>query len=201
MNVQTDSVAKPARTAVAAARSRLRRSSLATLVLVVAEYAIGMYVNLYVTVPATDRGRSLSAALSNGPALLSVDVAVGLLLGLAALGVLVQSIMARRLIVVVISAAGLVALAFASVAGTGLVRAGDTSASMAMSVLTGIALLCYAVNLYVLGSAGQRGHWAARRSQTRPSPPVPRSSAGQRVDQHDRLQPVPASDGDRRQQQ
>jgi hypothetical protein len=157
MSVHTASAAKPARTAVTAALSRLRRGSMAALVLVVAEYAIGMYVNLYVTVPTADRGRGLSTAISNGPALLSVHAVVGLLLGLAALGVLVQSIIARHWIVIAVSAVGLLALAFASVAGTGFVRTGDTSASMAMSVLTGIALLCYALNLYALGPAARRG--------------------------------------------
>jgi hypothetical protein len=157
MNVHTEPAAKPVRTTVVAAVSRLRRGSLAALVLVVAEYAIGVYVNLYVTVPVADRGRSLTAAISNGPALLSVHAVLGLLLGLAALGVLVQSIMARHWTVVAVSAVGLLALAFASVAGTGFVRTGDTSASMAMSVLTAIALLSYAVNLYVLGPAGRRG--------------------------------------------
>jgi len=118
---------------------------------------IGMYVNLYVTVPAADRGRGLSTAISAGPALLSVHAVVGLLLGLAALGVVVQSIMARHRIVVAVSAVALLALAFASVAGDGFVRTGDTSASMAMSVLTGIALLCYSVNLYALVPAGWPG--------------------------------------------
>jgi hypothetical protein len=157
MSVQTESTAKATRTAATAALSRLRRGSLAALVLVVLEYAIGTYVNLYVTVPAADHGRGLSTAVSNGPAPLSVHAVVGLLLGLAALGVLVQSITARRWTVVGMSAVGLLALALASVAGTGFVRTGDTSASMAMSLLTGIALLCYAVNLYVLSPASRRG--------------------------------------------
>ena len=51
-------------------------------------------------------------------------------------------------------AVGLLAMAFASVAGTGFTSTGDDSASMAMPVLTGVALLCYAVNLYVLRLAG-----------------------------------------------
>jgi hypothetical protein len=157
MSVHTVPAANPAHAAVAAAKSRLRRGSLAALVLVVAEYGIGIYVNLYVTVPAADHGRSLSTALSNGPALLSVHVVVGLLLGLAGLGVLVQSVMARHWIVLAVSVAALLALAFASVAGTGFVRTGDTSAAMAMSVLTGIALLCYAVNLYLLGPVAGAG--------------------------------------------
>jgi hypothetical protein len=55
-----------------------------------------------------------------------------------------------------VSAVGLLALAFASVAGAGFVSTGDNSASMAMSALTGVALLCYAVNLYVLSPAARR---------------------------------------------
>ena len=42
----TEPAAGPAPTAVAAGLSRLRRGSLAVLVLTVVEYSIGMYVNL-----------------------------------------------------------------------------------------------------------------------------------------------------------
>ena len=150
MSVDTHSAAKAVRRPGRTALSRLRRGSMAALALVVVEYAIGMYVNLYVTVPGADRGRGLSTAISNGPVLLSLHAVVGLVLGLAGLGVLVQSIMARRWMVVGVSAVGLLALALASVAGAGFVNTRDTSASMAMSMLTGIALLCYAANLYVL---------------------------------------------------
>ena len=150
MTMHTESVAKPAGGAAAARVSRLRRGSLAVLVLTVVVYAIGMYVNLYVTVPKSDHGSSLGAEISNGPPALSVHVVVGLLLGLGALGVLVQSVLARHWVIVAVSAAGLLALAFASVAGAGFTRTGEDSASMAMSVLTGVALLCYAANLYLL---------------------------------------------------
>ena len=157
MSVHTEPAAGPAPTAVTAGPSRLRRGSMAVLVLIVVEYAIGMYVNLYVTVPKADHGSSLGTEISNGPAVLSLHAVVGLLLGLGALGVLVQSIMARHWVVVGVSAVGLLSLAFASVAGTGFTSTGDNSASMAMSVLTGVALLCYAANLYVLRPAGRRG--------------------------------------------
>lgn len=73
------------------------------------------------------------------------------------LGVLVQAVMARPWGVVALSAVGLLALAFASVAGTGFTSTGDNSASMAMAVLTGVALPCYAANLYVLRPDGRRG--------------------------------------------
>jgi hypothetical protein len=54
-----------ARTATTAGLARLRHGSLAVLVLPVLEHAIGMYVNLYVTVPG-DHDGSLGSAISSG---------------------------------------------------------------------------------------------------------------------------------------
>jgi len=128
----------------------VRRGSLAVLVLLVAEYGIGMYVNLYVTIPRADHDHGLGSAIANGPVTLGIHAVVGLLLGLGAVGVLVQAIIARHLGVIVLSAIGLFALAFASVAGASFTSSGNTAESMAMSVLTGAGLLCYAANLYLL---------------------------------------------------
>ena len=157
MSVETESSAPRARTATTAGLARLRRGSLAVLVLLVVEYAIGMYINLYVTAPGADHGGSLGSAISNGPASLSVHAVIGLLLGLGALGVAVQSILARHWGLIAASVIGLLAMIFASVAGTGFTSTGADSASMAMSVLTGIAMLCYAANLYLLRPGIRRG--------------------------------------------
>jgi hypothetical protein len=62
----------------------------------VAEYLIGMYVNLFVTIPRAGHGHGVGSAIANGPAILATHAVIGLLLGLAALGVLVQAIMARH---------------------------------------------------------------------------------------------------------
>lgn len=51
MNPDAGSPAQPARTAAPARLARVRQANLAALVLLVAEYVIGMYVNLYVTIP------------------------------------------------------------------------------------------------------------------------------------------------------
>ena len=157
MSVETESSAPRARTATTAGLARLRRGSLAVLVLLVVEYAIGMYVNLYVTVPGADHGGSLGSAISNGPASLSVHAVIGLLLGLGALGVAAQSILVRHWGLIAASIIGLLAMIFASVAGTGFTSTGADSASMAMSVLSGIAMLCYAANLYLLRPGIRRG--------------------------------------------
>ncbi len=151
MSLDTRAAARPAGSAVA---GRIRRGSLAVLVLSVLEYGLGVYVSLYVSVPAADHGADLARAIANGPAVLSAHAVTGLLLGLAALGVLIQAVLARHRGAVTLSALGLLALAFADVAGAGYTSSGDTSASMAMAMLTGVALLCYAANLYLLRQPG-----------------------------------------------
>lgn len=157
MSVKTDSPAPRAHSAATAGVARLRRGSLAVVVLLVVEYAVGMYVNLYVTVPRADHGSGLSSAIANGPASLSVHAVLGLLLGLGALGLAAQSILIRHWGLIALSVTGLLATIFASVAGTGFTSTGDDSASMAMSVLTGVAVLCYVANLYVLRPITRRG--------------------------------------------
>lgn len=129
--------------------ARARRASLVVIVLLLAEYGMGMYVNLYVTVPRADHGGSVRSAISNGPAVLSAHAVIGLLLGLSALAVLVLSIIARKIGVMIASAVGLFALGVASVAGTSFTSTGQPAESMAMSVMFGVAMLCYAVNLYL----------------------------------------------------
>src|SRR5215468_7527657 len=138
MTLDAKSPARPVRTVATARLARLRRGSLAVLVLVVVEYGIGMYVNFYVSIPRADRGHGVGSAISNGPAMLSIHAAIGLLLGLGALSVLVQAVMARHLGAIV------------SVAGASFTSSGNMADSMSMSVLTGVGLLCYAANLYLL---------------------------------------------------
>jgi hypothetical protein len=82
--------------------------------------------------------------------MLSVHVALGLLLGLGALAALVLAVLARHWGVVALSAAGLLAMAFAAAAGTGFTSTRDAADSMAMAVMTGVALLCYTIILFVL---------------------------------------------------
>jgi hypothetical protein len=156
MTPDAEPPAQPARTTAPARLARVRQASQAALALLVAEYVIGMYVNLYVTIPRADHSHSLGTAISNGPAMLTIHAVIGLLLGLAALGVLVRAVIARHLGAIASSVAGLLVLAFASAAGASFTSSGQPSESMAMSVLTGVGLLCYAANLYLLRPPSHR---------------------------------------------
>jgi hypothetical protein len=155
MSLRAESSARPASSTATASLARVRRGSLAALVLLVVQYGIGMYVNLYVTVPRGDHGSGLGGAIANGPAMLSSHAVLGLLLGLVAIGVLVQAVMARHPGAIVSSALGLLALVSASAAGASFTSSGNAADSMGMAVMTGVALLCYAVNLY--GAFHDRG--------------------------------------------
>ena len=95
MSIDAKSATRSAGAAAPAGLARVRRGSLAVLVLVVAEYLIGMYVNLFVTIPRADHGHSVGTAIANGPAILATHAVIGLLLGLAALGVLVRCCVTR----------------------------------------------------------------------------------------------------------
>lgn len=129
----------------------LRRASFAALVLLLIQFVLGMYVNLYVTVPKGDQGGGLGKAISGGPASLSIHAVLGLLLALSAIGLLVQSVMARYWGVFAAAVIALVAIIGAVFSGTGFVnQGGQDSASMTMAVLAGVAMLCYGTVLYVL---------------------------------------------------
>jgi hypothetical protein len=155
MSVHPGIAAHPARSGTLAREARLRRGSLAILVLLVVESGIGTYVGLYVTVPRGDHGGGLGRAISGGPPVLAGHALLGLLLGLGALSVLAQAVLARRWRLTVLMAAGLLAMAFASVTGASFVSTGDPADSMAMSVMTDVALLCYAASLYALPRTGR----------------------------------------------
>jgi hypothetical protein len=128
----------------------LRRATLASFVLLVAQYAIGTGVNLYVGAPRGVHG--IGEAISKGPASLSVHVVLGLLLVLAAVGLVVQAVIARHWVLTATSVVGLLALIAATLSGTRFVQKGLPSDSMAMAILTGVALLAYGANLYLLAS-------------------------------------------------
>ena len=65
---------------------------------------------------------------------------------------LVRAIVARRRPAIASSAAGLAAIA-AAFSGATFVSNGQEGASMAMAILTGVALLCYLANLLVVVGA------------------------------------------------
>jgi hypothetical protein len=136
-------------------RSALRTNSAAISVMLLAQYGLGMGVNLYAQVPAADRGAGLAAALGRAltsqPTVLAVHAVLGLLMLVAGVSVVTRAILARHRRAIAASATGLASIAAAAVSGAAFVSNQQANASMAMAVLTGVALLCYLANLLVVG--------------------------------------------------
>ncbi len=111
--------------------SGLRRASFAAFVMLVVQFALGIYVNLYVTVPRADHGHGFGQAIANGPAGLTAHIGLGLLLILAALGFLVQAILARQPALIAAAVLGLLAMVGAAASGSSFTGSGRDGASAA----------------------------------------------------------------------
>ena len=135
-------------------RAGLRGTSLGICVMLIAQLILGVGVNLYVHVPAADHGHgpgtALGRALTNPTATLAGHAALGTLLLVAAVNVLTRAIQAWHQPAIAAPATGLAAIAGAAVSGASCVSDSRAGASMAMAVLTGVALLCYLGNLFVV---------------------------------------------------
>jgi len=128
-------------------RDNLARGYLAAAIMLVIQYALGIGVNLYITVPT---GKGVGQAFSNG-ALLILHTVVGLLLILAALSMVVRAVIARHRPSIAASVVGLLAILAAAGAGAGFTSDGTNGASLGMALATGVALLCYIIGLFVVG--------------------------------------------------
>lgn len=133
----------------------VRRTALGMGIAVVVQYALGIWVNLYVTVPARDQGggflTAIGRALANGPVALGIHAGLGLLLVLGSISLVVRSVLSRNRALIVLSALFLLALLGAASSGASFVDSGRDSASASMAMLTGVALICSLISLYVTG--------------------------------------------------
>ncbi len=130
----------------------LRTAAFPALVMLVLELALGMAVNLFVTIPVADHGlavgAAVGAAVGQGPAVLAAHAVLGLLLLLSAAVFLVRAVLARQTIAVVAGVVGLLAMLAAAGSGAGFVASGQDAASMSMAIATAVAVLAYGLVLF-----------------------------------------------------
>jgi len=134
----------------------LRRVALAALVMLVVQYGLGIILNLYIAVPASDAHAGIMQEIASGPAMLTVHALLGLGLIGAALVLLVRAVRLEDRVIAVLAAAGLTAIGGAFASGEIFVRNGQSGASLAMALLTGVALLCYIGALTQVSTALRR---------------------------------------------
>ncbi len=153
----------------------LRAAALAALVMLVVQYAFGMWVNLYGHLPAADHGAGLptgfARAVADGPAGLAVHAVLGVALLATAGSVIVRALLAGRRLAVVIGAVGLCAIAVAALAGARFVGEATNTASFAMAIAGGVAMVCYAVILFTTTSTAIAAAGAPRETRRGAEPP------------------------------
>ena len=168
-----DRLVAPGRHTRRPGRAGLRRVCVAALILLVLQYGLGIFLNLYVEVPASDAHAGIFTEIATAPFALTVHAVLGLALIGTAILLVARAVSLRDRLLAGLAAAGLTAIGGAFGAGEIFVRNGQDIASMAMAVLTGVALLCY-VGTLALASTAQ--HDAERGVPQPGQPQVPRQA-------------------------
>ncbi len=138
----------------------LRRMTLVTAILLVAQTAIGMIVNLYVTVSAHHPGahpgnyltgsfHSVAWALGHGAVALVIHATLGLALVAIASSVAIRAVRLRPGWVGITSVLGALLIIGAGFNGASFLDFNDNISSLLMALLALGALSCYLIGLYL----------------------------------------------------
>ena len=146
----SQAVAPPSAQKMQARQAGLRQASLAIVIVLIVQFALGISVNLYVTLPAAGHPGHASW-FGNGP-LLALHAALGMFLVLAAVFVLVRAVMARNRTLIATSAAGLVAIFLAFFFGSNYTDKLTNGYSLGMAIAFAAALACYVIGLYAVST-------------------------------------------------
>jgi hypothetical protein len=138
----------------AAGRTRgLRINCFAAAVILLLEYGLGIWVNLYGRLPASDHGAGAAAgfgrAITQGPVGLSIHAALGIILLISAIAALVRAILVRRAALIGAAVVGLLGIALAGLSGSSFVGNGNNTASLAMAYAAGVAIIAYVLILFI----------------------------------------------------
>jgi hypothetical protein len=132
----------------------LRANALAGLIMILVEYSLGISVNLYSTLPSADRGKTgfagLGAAIGNGPLLVTLHALLGTLLLGTGIAATVRASRLRARALIALGGGALLATVVAWVSGSDFVGHQKNGASLAMALAAAVAMLCYALIIFVL---------------------------------------------------
>jgi hypothetical protein len=118
------------------------------VILLLAQYVLGIAYNLYGTAPTAAKAIKLFSS-----PLLGAHVVLGTLLIVIAIYLVVVSVRVGIRAAVAVSVLGLVSLLAAWITGSAFAQKGTVGFSMAMGVLTAVGLLCYMTLAKVSGTA------------------------------------------------
>ena len=117
------------------------------------EYGLGLWVNLYAQIPASDKGKGTFAAfggaVANGPVALTLHALLGTLLLVTAVTLVIRAVLARKAATTVTGTVALLAIIAAWLSGARFTGDAADGASFGMAMATAVALLCYVIVLFV----------------------------------------------------
>jgi hypothetical protein len=138
-----------------------RRTSLIAVLMLIAQFLLGMAVNLWVVIPKNHPGsnppeyfsgvaQSVAWALLKGHILLILHASLGLILVLASVGTLVQAIRSRTRNLIVTAAFGAFGVIGAGFNGGSYLNYHEDFSSMIMATGFAVAVVAYVTGLYFL---------------------------------------------------
>jgi len=143
-----------------ASTRQVRISFLFALVMLIAQFLLGMAVNLFVKIPDEHPGanppeyfsgvaQSVSWAIVHGNLWLAIHAGFGLVLVIAAVGTLVQAIGSRHRGLIVSAVFGFIGVLAAGFNGGSFLNYHQDFSSMLMATGFAIAIAAYSVGLYI----------------------------------------------------
>lgn len=143
-------------------RELVRRTELGLVIALLAQFLLGMAVNLFVKIPESHPGanppeyfsgvvQSVGWAMTDGGLWLVLHAGLGLLLVVGALTALLQSIGSHERAALTTTAVGLVSVLGAGFNGGSFLNYGEDFSSMIMASLFAVATGSYAFGVYLLG--------------------------------------------------
>ncbi len=142
----------------------------AALIMLVVQYGLGIFLNLYVAVPASHAHAGIIQEIETAPVALTVHALLGLALIGTAILLVARAVGEHDRGLAVLATAGLTAIGGAFGAGEIFVKNGQPTASLAMAILTAVALLCY-IGMIALATAAQWQLAERQRTERRRSAP------------------------------
>ncbi len=156
-----------------ASARQLRISFLFALVMLIAQFLLGMAVNLFVKVSTDHPGsnppeyfsgvaQSVTWAILHGNILLAIHAGFGAVLVLAAIGTLIQAIANRRRGIVISAVVGFIGVLGAGFNGGSYLNYHQAFSSMIMATGFAIAVVAYSAGLYIAAGDARTEQATAR---------------------------------------
>jgi hypothetical protein len=132
----------------------LRTNSFAAVVMLLIEFALGVGVNLYATLPASDHGKGLlpafGRAVTGGPIILTLHALLGTILLITGVSAVVRAALTHQPVLMTVTGIALLAIIVAWLSGSRFVGDMANGSSFAMAIATGVTILCYALILFIV---------------------------------------------------